>query len=377
MTRPSHLIRAMSVVLVMLVVPASAAAQSATWHTTLKPRHRHATRQDAHKRTHSPRNVPSSGSQVASVAAGAITGTTYYVSPNGSDSNRGTSPDDAWRTIGQVNRAKLQPGDGVLFQGGASFTDNTLMPGWGTSVSGSPDHPVVFGSFGQGHASLPEGIWIKGEHNLEFDSLDLGPQQGLSGTGDAIVVEGCSMTNLTGEMNIGVNAIGSNWTIRDNRIDHTGNSGMLLRGDNFVVANNTITNTGTDNSISYGTHGIYLKASNSTVTGNTIDHFRDDGISVRYRNSTISANTISNGAIGIAWFQYDGVSGTSRWTRNTIIADRDVGIYVSPSDQGGATRESFVISGNRIAKPASTAGWQALNLHATSGRYSVFGNVVR
>src|SRR5207248_2672645 len=92
-----------------------------------------------------------------------ILGRTLYVSPSGSDSNSGVSPDQAWRTVGQVNRAHLQPGDGVLFQGGATFSDDLLMPGWGSDVSGTRSAPVVFGSYGNGKASLPKGIWTKHE----------------------------------------------------------------------------------------------------------------------------------------------------------------------------------------------------------------------
>ncbi len=55
-----------------------------------------------------------------------ITGTTYYVSLSGSDSNTGTSPASAWRTVGRVDQAELKPGDGVLFEGGATFTDTHL-----------------------------------------------------------------------------------------------------------------------------------------------------------------------------------------------------------------------------------------------------------
>ena len=36
-----------------------------------------------------------------------ITGTTYYVSASGSDSNSGTSPGSAWRTVQHVDRASL------------------------------------------------------------------------------------------------------------------------------------------------------------------------------------------------------------------------------------------------------------------------------
>lgn len=297
----------------------------------------------------------------------AITGTTYYVSSLGSDANSGTSPSSAWRTVKRVNEASLAPGDGVLFEGGATFSDEALMP----NASGATGSPIVFGSYGEGNATLLLGVWFRGQNHLAFEHLTIEGEGNLQGTGEDVTVEWCSI----GNDGLAINATGSNsdWTIDDNTIDHTGNSGMLLEGENFIVSGNTITNTGLDSSIPYGKHGIYLKASNSTVTDNTITNFSADGISVRYRNSVLIGNHISNGEIGIAWFQYDPVAGTSHWTGNTISGTTEAGIYVSPSDDvGGNTRESFVIEHNTIQPAAGVY----MNLHPTTGTYTTLENTL-
>jgi parallel beta-helix repeat protein len=298
-----------------------------------------------------------------------ITGTTYYVSASGSDSNSGTSPGSAWRTVQRVDRASLQPGDGVLFEGGSTFSDEALMPG----ASGTSGSPIVFGSYGQGNATLPQGVWFRGHNGLAFEHLTIGPEGGVQGTGENITIEWCAIGNDSLAINAAAgssNSNNKNWTIDDNTIEHTGNSGMLLEGENFTVSGNTIANTGLDNSIPYGKHGIYLKVSNATVTGNTITNFSEDGISVRYRNSTVADNYISGGPIGIAWFQYDTISGTSHWTGNTIVGTTAAGFYVSDSNIGGATRESFVIEHNTL-QPASGV---FMNLAATTGSYAVQEN---
>jgi hypothetical protein len=308
--------------------------------------------------------VPSSASP-GSLAG--ISGRTYFVSSSGSDSNSGLSPDQAWRSVDQVNRAHLRPGDGVLFQGGQAFSDDTLMPGWGTDASGTTGAPIVFGSYGQGRASLPQGIWTKNESNLVFQSLNLGPQQGLSGTGQNITLQDCSIKNiLDNGSEIAVNTNGSNYTIRDNVIDGTGDSGMLLLGDHYLVQNNTISNTGLDRGITYGAHGIYLKAPDSVVISNIITNFQNQGISVRYRNSTVTHNFIDGGEIGIGWHQYDTLTGTSHWLDNTIVNTTSVGIYISPHDIGGSTHENFVITGNTLIKPSHQKDWQAMNLDTNS-----------
>jgi hypothetical protein len=300
-----------------------------------------------------------------------ISGRTFYVSPAGSDSNAGTSPTAAWKTVGRVNRATLAPGDGVLFEGGATFSDDTLMP----EQSGTSVARIVFGSYGTGRATLTQGIWFASKDWLAFTNLAItGPAQGInasaSGTGsDNIVVQGMSITNVGIAVN-SANMGDDNWVIQGNTIDQTGDSGMILLGTGFTIAANTITNTGTDASISYGKHGIYLKVIDAHVVGNTIRGFQANGVSVRYRNSTIEGNTIEDGAIGVAWFQYDPVAGTSHWSANTISRTTAASFFVSDSDVGGATRESFVIAGNTMSR----SGGQYMNLKPTSGTYTVAGN---
>ena len=344
--------------------------------------HRHrchsARRCRGHRRRRAGATPASAGRAIPSPPPAPISGTTYYVSPSGSDSNSGTSPEQAWRTVHQANRADLQPGDAILFQGGATFADDPLEPGWGTAVSGTGVQPVVFGSYGEGQASLPNGIWTKGESNLVFENFNLGPAGDLSGTGNDITVEGCSISNILTNAEYGIVVTGSNWLIRDNWINHTGDSGMLLTGDHFRVQDNAITDTGVDPAITWGDHGIYLDASNSTIRGNIISGFHNDGVSVRYRDSVVSDNQISNGQIGIAWFQYDPQAGTSYWTSNSISNTRLAGIYISPGDIAGSTRETFIIRSNRITEGnAHPAGWEAMNLRPTSGTYAVSSNSVR
>lgn len=321
------------------------------------------------------RSIPvTSAPTPPAVSPVAITGTTYYVSISGLDSNAGTSPSSAWRTVGRVNDASLRPGDGVLFQAGQRFSDEVLMP----NVSGSSGAPIVYGSYGSGKALLPRGIWFRGVSSLAFQDLAIsGTSQGVSASPSGAASNDVTIQNMTiDHVGLGINSgnpADSGWKIQNNTIDQTGDSGMLLLGDRFTVTGNTITNTGTDSSISYGKHGIYLKSSNSTASYNTIRSFSDDGISVRYRNSVVEHNTISNGPIGLAWFQYDASSGTAYWRYNAISNTTAADIYVSPSDAGGNTREHFVIAGNALSR----VGGAYMNLKPTSGSYSVAFNALQ
>jgi hypothetical protein len=303
---------------------------------------------------------------------------TYYVSPAGSDSNSGTSPGQAWRTIGRVNAASPQPGDGVLFQGGQTFADTTLMP----NVSGTSSAPIVYGSYGTGQATITQGVWFIDHNYLTFDNLALGPASGLQGgnssghTANNIVVQRCTIQLSASNPQVGIDATGNHWTIAGNTVENIGNSGMLLLGDSYTISHNTITNTGLDSSISYGMHGIYLKVSNATVTANTITNFSADGISPRYHNSTITNNYISGGSIGIGFFEMDTVPGTSRWTGNTITNTTNAGMFVcGTAESCSEPLDNFTITGNTIGAPASSPpGWATMNLQPTAGTYTVAAN---
>jgi hypothetical protein len=76
--------------------------------------------------------------------------TTYYVSPTGSDSNSGTSPTQAWQTINHVDQVTFQPGDQILFQGGAMFVGNLAFDSRDVG-------PITVGSYGNGRATLDAG----------------------------------------------------------------------------------------------------------------------------------------------------------------------------------------------------------------------------
>ncbi|HEY0979123.1 MAG TPA: right-handed parallel beta-helix repeat-containing protein, partial [Flavobacteriales bacterium] len=78
----------------------------------------------------------------------------YYVSPNGNDSQNGTSEATAWRTIARVNQlgSQLHAGDKVLFQRGGTFRGKLTI-----SVSGTAANKIEFGAYGNGNAPVISG----------------------------------------------------------------------------------------------------------------------------------------------------------------------------------------------------------------------------
>lgn len=76
----------------------------------------------------------------------ASAGAAYYVDcQNGNDSNNGTGPGQAWRSLAKANEAPLRPGDSLLFLRGCTWT-GTLHAAW----RGTAANPITIGAYGSG-----------------------------------------------------------------------------------------------------------------------------------------------------------------------------------------------------------------------------------
>jgi|GEM_PF-669631 len=78
---------------------------------------------------------------------------TYYVdATNGSDSNSGTSPEIAWKTINKVNNYYFISGDSILFKRGEIWREQLIVPS-----SGSSGSPITFGAYYSGNDPIING----------------------------------------------------------------------------------------------------------------------------------------------------------------------------------------------------------------------------
>jgi Right handed beta helix region len=238
---------------------------------------------------------------------------TYYVSPGGSDANPGTAPGSAWQTVHRVNGASLVPGDSVLFQGGQTFSDDTLMP----SHSGTAGAPITFGSYGSGDATLtnPNGaVWFSGLSDVTFQHLHLttgnANHEILAGSGGGgshdITVSDCVLDNSAGAAINSPNSGDSNWQIVGNTISHVGDSGLIIEGSGATIVGNTISDTGWNPAITYGKHGIYAKGPDMTIAGNDISRDTNgSAISLRYHGARVYGNAIHDTAYALSYFPDD------------------------------------------------------------------------
>ena len=84
----------------------------------------------------------------------ASAGTAFYISPTGLDTNAGTSPAAAWKTIARVNSHAFVQGDQILFAGGGTYAGTIYF---GPGALGNAANPVVITSYGPGRATIDGG----------------------------------------------------------------------------------------------------------------------------------------------------------------------------------------------------------------------------
>ena len=195
--------------------------------------------------------LPLSTADVASAAGR----TTYYVSPNGSDSASGTDPDHPFKTVGRVSNLGLQPGDQILFQRGGSYVGKLEL--W---QSGTPSARITVGAYGPANQPKPRltnnrsdfcmmvgasyvtvtnltvwgcrtGIWTKGTENVITR---------VEGTDNMHAIE---VDSGSQRVQVVRNYLHDNTQMQPNtpgEFDDYGAVGVVVMGDNTEVAYNKI-----------------------------------------------------------------------------------------------------------------------------------------
>jgi Right handed beta helix region/Family of unknown function (DUF6298) len=115
------------------------------------------------------------------------TGTTYYVSANGLDSNDGKSPDHPWKTLDKVSSTTFHPGDSILLNKGDTFTGSLQLQGSGTTANA-----ITLSSYGTGAdpiisaGSNEEAIKLQNQDHWDISHIETtgGTRFGIYVTGD-------------------------------------------------------------------------------------------------------------------------------------------------------------------------------------------------
>ena len=140
-------------------------------------------------------------------------GTTYYVSTSGSDSNSGVSASSPWRTVAKIVafEPSLRQGDCVLFQRGGVWSEELKI----SNVHGSQSYPITFGNYGTGNLPV-----IDGGSTRPYGIV------GASGSGQAansyVTIDGFEVRNATSGGIIFSYLVQPGITIKNNYVHNNG-----------------------------------------------------------------------------------------------------------------------------------------------------------
>jgi hypothetical protein len=199
--------------------------------------------------------------QSAAHAAGA---TTYYVSANGSDSNNGTSPSTAIKTLDRASGLQLNPGDQVLLERGDTFSGKLAV--WKSGTAGSP---ITIGAYGSAGNPIVTGdcLEVGGSYITMTDfTVSNCTVSGIWSDGTGNVITNIEATHNIHGIDVGEHAQNNkvlrNYLHNNDRMapntpgafDDYGAVGVVVQGDNTEVAYNTI-NDNWAASADFGTDG--------------------------------------------------------------------------------------------------------------------------
>lgn len=305
-------------------------------------------------------------------------GTTYYLDNlDGNDTNPGTSPTAAWKTLSKANSAQLAPGDRLLLKRGGDWTGSLRATRSGTSSA-----PITIGAYGTGVLPLVQGatscIVLSGSylvlrelraHNCGWAGIDVSGSQNR-------VEYSVSANNVTGiHVRAGAlnNVLWANEIVGNNRMsvltasptnDDSGAFGVALHGDYTEIAFNTI--AGSDAfSYDFGRDGAAVEVyggRNNTIHHNlAIDNhdFSELGNS-RSADNAFSENVVRSSLATSSFLITRGAASSDGPIVRTSAYNNTV-VLTGPSSQGfvchGGCNSNILVMRNNIIQAVWKAGY--------------------
>jgi parallel beta-helix repeat protein len=293
---------------------------------------------------------PSGGGTVGSslpAPLAASTGTTFYVSPSGSDTNSGTSA-SPWRTIQRALKSLTAGQTVVVAAGTYGERDYTVNSGTAsapiTLKAAAGAKPVITGRLkitnayfrvrgfkfqGQNSLSTDTLIYVSGATHIEISNNEIShsTQSGiyLSGSSDVQILANWihdAGTQAGSDHGVYWDS-GSGGLIADNLIVNSRAFGVHLypNADNIIVANNVVVSSGKSGIIVSGTSGS--ASSGCTIVNNIVAFSGEWGVR-SYYPGPVGSNLVEYN-IGFSNPLGDFPSGTAVATgltfQNNVVAD--------------------------------------------------------
>ncbi|MFT4204162.1 MAG: right-handed parallel beta-helix repeat-containing protein [Chitinophagaceae bacterium] len=303
----------------------------------------------------------SMGMETAMAERHSTDGTTYYVSPDGNDSNAGTDSAAPWQSLAKVNSMTFAPGDRLLLQSGGVWND-TLCP----KGSGKEGLPIVIDKYGGEHKPrINGGGKVNGSSALSLNKVAYWEVNNLEITN--AVPAGVTYVAIGIKVNGGVRSEDSSYgniTIRNcyvHDVDaatahqpnyHKGSGGIILVGklSDVLVQGCHIANCSVEGLRSTGFAEMERRSKNIVFDHNLIENIYGDGIVMAQVSggSRITHNTVRNACMT------NDINFAGIWTvgsRNTLVAYNEV--Y---GMKGGGPHDGMAFDADGWDNPSATDG---------------------
>jgi hypothetical protein len=217
-------------------------------------------------------------------------GQTFYVdNAQGSDSNSGSTPELAWKTLTKVNATIFHPGDQVLLKSGETWNGHLAPLG-----SGDVAHPILLGKFG-GEAlprvdtagSSEAALSLRNQQYWEVRDLELtnhGEAAGVRSGARIVSENGGELHHIYIASLVVHDVNGSDASKRNGGIiyESIGNN-VASRFVDLRIENNRVYHVDRDGISGWSTHWVrtaWFPSLGVIVRGNTLEDIGGDGIMV-------------------------------------------------------------------------------------------------
>jgi parallel beta-helix repeat protein len=303
---------------------------------------------------------------------------TYYLSPNGDDSNPGTASDQAWKTLHRVSSATLTFNDQILLQRGGTWHESFSVPVDGLTLApyGTGDRPIIDADnperdlcldINRSHFTV-RSIRFSHAHRTDRGAISIYADHNLTG----IHIEDCVISDNAGR---GLWIAGPDqYSVRD--VGIVGN--QFLRNDAsgvlFVLAENSeirdnVFMQNCQKPIEPWQAGIRIWSDgirNLTISHNLIRdqrrHLANDSAMGIHCDETglvvIRNNLISN--IDHAGIEVENTRGIT--VENNAVIDANIGIFINRAGHDHVLRSNIILDSRSMA--IFLHAWQAQGVDA-------------
>ena len=305
--------------------------------------------------------------------------TTYYVdNSTGNDSNNGTSPNSAWKTLAYVSLQYFNPGDSILLKRGEVFSTSLKILSSGTQTL-----PITVSAYGNNSAkpkidvadsSAIYGLHIDFQSYVTFEHIEVtgNSRYGIwivGGTNN--IIQDCHVHHISVDKEwhgIMLNQTTANLKILRNEISHCGLEGIYGSSVDIEIAHNYIHHINL-----FGTVGdciqLDLKAKRFHIHNNIFDRSMTTG----GKGAVVCSDTSSvlNGV-----FEYNTVICAPG--DNFGFSAPGLGSVVRYNTFKGDTTSQFAIKGPHLIHHNIFDTYQsAFDFNIASSQYKVYNNIFK